>query len=54
MIGNNRIGCNGRLGNQMFQYASMKGIAAMKGFDWVVPPAIMIILQITHCLKHLK
>ena len=38
MIGNNRIGCNGRLGNQMFQYASMRGIAAMKGFDWVVPP----------------
>ena len=22
----------------MFQYASMRGIAAMKGFDWVVPP----------------
>ena len=38
MIGNNRIGSNGRLGNQMFQYASMRGIAAMKGFDWVVPP----------------
>ena len=38
MIGNNRIGCNGRLGNQMFQYASMRGIASMKGFDWVVPP----------------
>ena len=38
MIGNNRIGCNGRLGNQMFQYASMRGIAAVKGFDWVVPP----------------
>ena len=38
MIGNNRIGCNGRLGNQMFQYASMRGIASVKGFDWVVPP----------------
>mgnify|MGYP000317673980 FL=1 len=38
MIGNNRIGCNGRLGNQMFQYASMRGIAAVKDFDWVVPP----------------
>ena len=38
MIGNNRIGCNGRLGNQMFQYASMRGIASLKGFDWVVPP----------------
>ena len=38
MIGNNRIGCNGRVGNQMFQYASMRGMAAVKGFDWVVPP----------------
>ena len=38
MIGNNRIGCNGRLGNQMFQYASMRGIASVKGVDWVVPP----------------
>ena len=38
MIGNNRIGCNGRLGNQMFQYASMRGISSVKGFDWVVPP----------------
>ena len=38
MIGNNRIGCNGRLGNQMFQYASMRGIASVKDFDWVVPP----------------
>ena len=38
MIGNNRIGCNGRLGNQMFQYAAMRGIASVKGFDWVVPP----------------
>ena len=26
------------LGNQMFQYASMRGIASVKGFDWVVPP----------------
>lgn len=38
MIGNDRIGSNGRLGNQMFQYASMRGIAAAKGYDWVVPP----------------
>ena len=38
MLGYNRLGINGRLGNQMFQYASMRGIAAMKGFDWVVPP----------------
>jgi len=39
MIGNDRIGSNGRLGNQMFQYASMRGIAAARQYDWVVPPA---------------
>ena len=38
MLGYNRLGINGRLGNQMFQYASMRGIASVKGFDWVVPP----------------
>ena len=38
MIGNNKIGCNGRLGNQLFQYASLRGIAHVKGYDWVIPP----------------
>ena len=38
MIGYNRLGSNGRLGNQMFQYASLRGIAAKHNYDWVVPP----------------
>ena len=38
MIGCNRLGSNGRLGNQMFQYASLRGIASNRGFDWVIPP----------------
>lgn len=37
MIGYNRLGSNGRLGNQMFQYAALRGIASYRGFDWVVP-----------------
>lgn len=37
-IGYNRLGINGRLGNQMFQYASLRGIAAKHGYDWVIPP----------------
>jgi hypothetical protein len=37
-IGYNRLGSNGRLGNQMFQYAALLGIAAHKGYDWVIPP----------------
>jgi hypothetical protein len=37
-IGYNRLGSNGRLGNQMFQYAGLRGIAAHKRYDWVIPP----------------
>ncbi len=38
MIGYNRLGSNGFLGNQMFQYASLRGIATNMGYDWVIPP----------------
>ena len=34
----NSLGNNGHLGNQMFQYAALRGIANRKGFDWKVPP----------------
>ena len=37
MIGYNRLGSNGRLGNQMFQYSSLRGIAAKNGYDWCIP-----------------
>ena len=38
MIGYNKLGSNGRLGNQMFQYAALRGIALKRGYDWVIPP----------------
>ena len=38
MIGYNKLGSNGRLGNQMFQYAALRGIAAKRGHDWCIPP----------------
>ena len=38
MIGYNRLGSNGRLGNQMFQYAALRGIAANRNFEWKIPP----------------
>ena len=37
MIGYDRLGTNGRLGNQMFQYASLRGIAANIKTDWLIP-----------------
>jgi len=33
----NHIGRLGQLGNQMFQYASLKGIAKHRGFDYMIP-----------------
>ena len=38
MISFNNIGNLGRLANQMFQYASLKGIAMKHGYDYSIPP----------------
>jgi hypothetical protein len=38
MISFNNLGNLGRLGNQMFQYASLRGIAANNGVDFCIPP----------------
>jgi len=38
MLSFNNLGNLGRLANQMFQYASLKGIATNRGFDYMVAP----------------
>lgn len=38
MLAFNELGNNGRLGNQMFQFAALRGIAANKGYEWCIPP----------------
>lgn len=38
MIGFDELGNKGWLGNQMFQYAALRGIAAHKGYDFCIPP----------------
>ena len=53
-ISYNRLGSNGRLGNQMFQYAPCRGIAVYNGYDWMIPLMILIIGIIMVCLKPLK
>ena len=40
MLAFNSIGNLGRLGNQMFQYATIKGIAKNRGYDFCIPPRI--------------
>ena len=37
MIGFDRLGKNGRFGNQMFQYAALKGIAKNNNYDFCIP-----------------
>jgi hypothetical protein len=39
MIGFNSIGRMGRLGNQMFQFSALKGIARNRGFNFCIPPS---------------
>jgi hypothetical protein len=39
MIGFNSLGLLGRLGNQMFQYASLKGIARNNNYQYCIPPS---------------
>jgi len=38
MIGYDRLGQNGRFGNQLFQFAALRGIAAHHGYEWCIPP----------------
>lgn len=39
MIGFNALGQMGRFGNQMFQFAALKGIAKNNGYDYCIPPS---------------
>ena len=34
MLAFNQMGNLGRLGNQMFQYAAVRGISAMRGYEF--------------------
>ena len=38
MLAFNQLGNLGRLGNQMFEYAALRGIASKHGYDWCIPP----------------
>jgi hypothetical protein len=50
-IGMNNLGSNGRLGNQMFQYASLVGIAKNKGYDFRIPETCDLVrcFDMLHC-----
>lgn len=54
----NDLGRAGRLGNQMFQYAALRGIAKNRGLNWMIPPedaprpdnyGLFEAFNLTHC-----
>jgi hypothetical protein len=54
MLAFNQIGNLGRLGNQMFEYAAVRGIAAHHGYDWCIPPFYMKGIEnysLSNCFK---
>jgi len=50
MISYNNLGKNGRLGNQMFQYAATKGIAKNRGFEYSIPDSLNLNVYQDHQL----
>jgi hypothetical protein len=42
MLANDDLGNLGRLGNQMFQYASLRGLAKKHGYDYCLPPRSVV------------
>ena len=46
MIGFDALGTMGRLGNQMFQHAAVKGIARKHGYEYAIP------VSYTHLRAH--
>lgn len=42
MIANDDLGNLGRLGNQMFQYAALRGLAAKHGYEYCLPPRSVV------------
>ena len=46
MLAFNNIGSLGRLGNQMFEYAALRGIASKHGYEFMIPPQREEVLKI--------
>lgn len=51
MISNDDIGNLGRLGNQMFQYAALRGLAAKHNYSYCLPPKNYVGLKDPNCAK---
>jgi hypothetical protein len=51
MIANDDLGNLGRLGNQMFQYAALRGLASKHGYDYYLPPREVVATRDINCFN---
>ena len=54
MIAFDYLASPGQLGNQMFKYAALKGIAKNNQYDYIVPPSYLWLEKISLCTKFLR
>lgn len=51
MLANDDLGNLGRLGNQMFQYAALRGLAAKHNYEYCLPPRQIIATRDINCVN---
>ena len=51
MLANDDLGNMGRLGNQMFQYTSLRGLAAKHGYEYCLPPREVVATSDLNCVN---
>ena len=51
MIANDDLGNLGRLGNQMFQYTALRGLAAKHGYEYCLPPRQVVATRDINCVN---
>ena len=51
MLANDDLGNLGRLGNQMFQYTSLRGLASKHGYEYCLPPRAVVATRDSNCVN---
>ena len=51
MLANDDLGNLGRLGNQMFQYTALRGLAAKHGYEYCLPPREVVATRDINCVN---
>lgn len=51
MLANDDLGNLGRLGNQMFQYASLRGLASKHNYEYCIPPRHIVATRDINCVN---